>query len=172
MSADGSYLLFREGRPDTQNDLWVLPLNGGGKARPILQTEDDEPRARFSPDGKLVTYMSSAAGASPFSYAMTFPNPSSKWQVSDAELPAQWRRDQKEIYYSAAGPPAGLYAQTVMSTAPLRLGERTFLFRMPAAARGSFFHATQDGQRFLFAVVPPEPDLLKYHVAIDWLKHE
>ena len=173
VSADGAYLVFRESRPDTQNDLWVLPLGGSGKARPILQTDADEPRARFSPDGKLITYLSTVTGSSPMAYAMTFPDASSKWQITDVEAGtmAQWRRDQKEFYY-VSGSPAGLYAQTVLSTVPLRLGERTLLFRTPGTARGSFFHATQDGQRFLFAVVTPDPDLLKYHVAIDWLKHE
>lgn len=34
----------------------------------------------------------------------------------------------------------------------------------------SFFHASADGQRFLFAVEPAEPGLLRYQVAIDWLK--
>ena len=174
VSADGAYVLFRESRPDTQNDLWVLPLDGSGKAKPILQTEADEPRARFSPDGKLVTYFSTVAGSRTLAYAMTFPDASSKWQISDVEAGtmAQWRGDQKEIYYVSAGPPPALYAQTVLSSVPLHLGERTLLFRTPGTARGSFFHATPDGQRFLFAVIPPEPDLLKYHVAIDWLKNE
>jgi hypothetical protein len=56
----------------------------------------------------------------------------------------------------------------VLGTAPLRLGERQILFRAPVTPRGSFFHASADGQRFLFAVEPPNTDLLRYHVAIDW----
>ena len=56
--------------------------------------------------------------------------------------------------------------------APLRLGERATLFRPPLTPRGSFFHASADGQRFLFSVEPPQPDLTRYHVAVDWLKSQ
>jgi Tol biopolymer transport system component len=62
VSADGTYVIFRESHPVTQNDLWVLPLDGSGKARPILNTAADEPRARFSPDGKIVTFIADGLG--------------------------------------------------------------------------------------------------------------
>jgi serine/threonine protein kinase/Tol biopolymer transport system component len=161
VSADGAFVVFRESHPATSNDLWVLPLDGSGKARPIVKTEADEPRARFSPDGKLVTYM---AGGT---YAISFPDLTSKWQVSPEGNVPQWRRDGKEIYYQTR---QGVVAQPVLNTKPLQLGKPIALFRPVATPRGSFFHASADGQRFLLVTEPPQPDLLRYYVAMAWMK--
>ena len=168
VSLDGKFVLFRESHPVNENDLWVLPLDDSRKPRPLVVGEADVPRARFSPDGRLVTYMSSGR-----QYALSFPDLSSQWQVSTVpgNVP-QWRRDGKEIFYqSMLGEPA-IVAQPVLSIVPLRLGERAALFRPPLTPRGSFFHASADGQRFLFSVEPPQPDLTRYHVAVDWLKSQ
>jgi serine/threonine protein kinase len=172
VSSDGRFVVFRESHPVTQNDLWVLPLDGSGKARAVLQTADDEPRARFSPDGRVLTYISAAAGGPTLPYGTSFPDLESRWQiVTVPSNVAQWRTDGKEIYYQTSIDGANvLVRQVVSSTAPLRLGERDILFRPPQTPRGSFFHASADGQRFLFAVEPAQPGLLRYQVAIDWLK--
>jgi eukaryotic-like serine/threonine-protein kinase len=162
VSADGMFVVFRESHPATSNDLWVLPLDGSGKARPIVKTDADEPRARFSPDGKLVTYM-----ADGIPYAISFPDLASKWQVSAGGNVPQWRRDGKEIYYQTQ---QGLVARPVLQTAPLQLGPPVGLFRPVASPRGSFFHASADGERFLLVTEPPQPDLLRYYVAVDWMK--
>ena len=171
VSADGAFVVFRESHPVTHNDLWVLPLDGSRKARPVLQTEADEPRARFSPDGRLITYMSDAAAGVTQPYAISFPDLGSRWQLSTSpgNVP-QWRRDGKEIYYQTNIDGSVLVTLPVSSTFPLRLGERSLLFRPPRVPRGSFFHASADGQRFLFAVEPPQPELLRFHVAIGWMK--
>ena len=84
----------------------------------------------------------------------------------------QWRRDGKEIFYQSMLGERAIVAQPVLSIVPLRLGERAALFRPPLTPRGSFFHASADGQRFLFSVEPPQPDLTQYHVAVDWLKSQ
>jgi serine/threonine protein kinase/Tol biopolymer transport system component len=167
VSADGKLVVFRETHPITQNDLWLLPLDGSGKARPIMNTSIDEPRARFSPDGKLMTYIGGESTNVPS--AISFPDLKSKWQIGPLGSLPQWRRDGKEIYYQS-GPRASLVARPVLSTIPLRLGEVIPLFEPPSGPRGSFYHVSADGKRFLFAVDPPQPDLSRYHVAIDWMK--
>ena len=168
VSADGKYVLFREGHPVTQNDLWVLPLDGSGKARPIVNTPADEPRARFSPDGKIVTFISDDSGGPTHPYAISFPDLASKWQITQApgNVP-QWRRDRKEIVYQST---EQVVSQPVLSTIPFRLGERVGLFRPPLTPRGSFFHATNDLQRFLFSVEPPPAEAPQYYVVTGWMK--
>lgn len=56
-----------------------------------MQTAADEPRAPFSPDGRLIGYMSDAS-AIPEAYVQPFPGMDGKWQVSDGggTVP-QWR---------------------------------------------------------------------------------
>ena len=70
------------------------------------------------------------------------------------------------MYYLGSG--SSLWARAVLSTVPLRLGEPAALFTPPAVPRGSFFHTSPDGQRFLFAVDPVQAATLRYQVAIDW----
>ncbi|MBI3097522.1 MAG: PD40 domain-containing protein, partial [Planctomycetes bacterium] len=55
-SRDGRYLLYQSsatgGSPTAAPDLWVLPLTGDRKPFPLLQTQFNERRANFSPDGR------------------------------------------------------------------------------------------------------------------------
>jgi Tol biopolymer transport system component/predicted Ser/Thr protein kinase len=167
VSRDGRLVVFRETHPVTRNDLWILPLDGSGEARPLLNTGADEPRARFSPDGQLISYLSDASGRVE-SYLQSFPDMVGKWQVNDstANMP-QWRRDGREIYYST-GPT--LWARPVIASKPLQMGSAVALFTPPATPRGSFYHVDGDGQRFLFAPERYSADLLRYQVAIGWMK--
>lgn len=167
VSPDGRILVFRESHPDTRNDLWVLPLDGSGGARPLVKTAADEPRARFSPDGRLIGYISDASGSME-AYVQPYPEMSGKWQVSDrGGLVPQWRRDGRELYFSSG---STVWARPVLGLLPLQLGPPEALFAAPLTPRGSFFNVTADGQRFLFAPERLDASTLRYHVAIDWMK--
>jgi eukaryotic-like serine/threonine-protein kinase len=166
VSWDGRILVFRESHPDTRNDLWVLPLDGIGEARPLLKTGADEPRARFSPDGRLIGYISDASGTSE-AYVQPYPEMSGKWQVTDrgGNVP-QWRRDGRERYFASG---SSIWARPVLGLLPLQLGSPVALFAPPVTPRGSFFNVTPDGQRFLFAPERLDANALRFHVAIDWM---
>lgn len=56
VSPDGSQLIF-----DLLGDLYLLPI-AGGKAKPLTQGMAWDMQARFSPDGKQITYVSDAGG--------------------------------------------------------------------------------------------------------------
>jgi hypothetical protein len=158
--------VFRESRRETTNDLWILPLDGSGSARPLLNTAADEPRARFSPDGRFIGYISNASGRME-AYIQPFPEMSGKWQVSDGSgVVPQWRADGREIYVTTR---SSIVARSVLGTNPLRLGEPVSLFTPPLTPRGSFFHVSADGQRFLFAPERLTADARRFHLAIDWV---
>jgi Tol biopolymer transport system component len=167
VSSDGRHVVFRESTNETRNDLWILPLDGSGKARPLLNTPADEPRARFSPDGRLIGYISDASGRFE-AYVQPFPDMNGKWQVSDGagQVP-QWRRDGREVYYSSA---ATMWSRPVLSLNPLQLGKPVALFAPPVTPRGSFFHVASDGQRFLFAPERFSSESLRFHIAVGWMK--
>jgi Tol biopolymer transport system component len=65
-SRDGKFILFGSSDPKTQEDLWVLPLDGSnvGSLKPFvfLKTEFLEAAGQVSPDGRWVAYMSDQSG--------------------------------------------------------------------------------------------------------------
>jgi len=75
---DGTLLFISIG-PQTGTDLWILPP--GGEARAWLATGAEETDGAFSPDGRLVAYVSNASGR-PEVYVQSRDDASDRLQVS------------------------------------------------------------------------------------------
>jgi len=103
---------------------------------------------RISPNGRWVAYYSNESGRSEV-YVVSFPEPSEKWQLSNAggNLP-QWRRDGQEVYY--AGRDNRLMAVAIKDRGTgLDVGAPRALFEARPVGPRSFFAVAPDGQRFL-----------------------
>ena len=117
-SADGRFLLYQSVDPQTDWDLWVLPLEGDRKPWLFLKTNFNERQGQFSPDGRWVAYMSNESGRGeiyvrPFlapaaagttgnrtSADAAYDRSSGQWQVSTVGgMWPRWRPDGKELYY-------------------------------------------------------------------------
>ena len=61
-SSDGRFISFGGFNPKTQLDAWILPLDGGRKPFPIVQTQFFEGWTTFSPDRRWVAYTSDKSG--------------------------------------------------------------------------------------------------------------
>src|ERR1700680_3416186 len=104
-SPDGQLLIFTEVNPTTGLDIWVLrmgdPSAGSGqvrKAQPFLRTSFNEGDARFSPDGRWLTYISDESGRNEI-YVQPYPGPGGKWQIStEGGTEPVWARNG-EIFY-------------------------------------------------------------------------
>jgi eukaryotic-like serine/threonine-protein kinase len=108
-SRDGRLVLYTELAPDTQGDLWVLPVTpegkpeAGVKARPYLRTRFNEWGARFSPEPspRWVAYASDESGRFEV-YVQAFPEPQGKFQISaGGGTYPEWSPDGRELYYVA-----------------------------------------------------------------------
>ena len=111
-SADGRFLLYLAIDPETNADLWVLPMSGQAEDRKpfvFLKTPFREAYGTFSPDGRWVAYHSNESGR-PEIYVRPFIPPGAtgtaptaaggQWQVSAAGgIHPLWRSDGKELYY-------------------------------------------------------------------------
>ena len=99
VSPDGRFLVFGQGG-GTKADLWLLPLDGSGKATPWLETPAQEGLATsFSPDGRFLAYQSDEAGRSEI-YVRPFPGGEGRWQVStDGGQAPVWSPIAPEILY-------------------------------------------------------------------------
>jgi eukaryotic-like serine/threonine-protein kinase len=155
-SPDGRYLAFTRIDPKTAWDLWVLPLFGDRKPVLFLKTPFSETSGRFSPDGRLMAYMSNESGRSEVQ-VRPFPGPGGRWAVSTGGGGRpRWRRDGREIFYLA--PDAKLMSVDIRgdSVNP-EFGPPRPLFDLPKvvvdwafAESASFdYDVGPDGQRFL-----------------------
>jgi Tol biopolymer transport system component len=110
-STDGRYLLYVMIDPQTNSDIWVLPMSGNaGDRKPFafLKTPFRESNGAFSPDSRWVAYDSNETGR-PEVYVRPFVPPGAtgtaaaatgQWPVSaGGGIMPLWRADGKELYY-------------------------------------------------------------------------
>jgi serine/threonine protein kinase len=162
-SSDGRFVLFESRDPKRGLDIWALPFDGSakpGKPFPVVQTNFDEQRGQFSPDGNWIAYQSDESGRHEI-YLRAFPGPSNKWPVStNGGTQVRWRRDGKELFYVALdGRLIAVPIQVAANANPPEVGTPVALFAPPlggAVQQADFRHqyvVSSNGQRFLVATV-------------------
>lgn len=177
-SPDGHHLLYS--RPsDTTNgaqDLWVLPLDGNRRPRPILQTGFRQVNGQFSPDGRWIAHESNDSGRFEI-YAQPFPGPGERVQISTTGgAQARWRRDGRELFY--VGLDDRLTAVSVKSSSDRRtldVGTATPLSTtrispgvVQLGGNKQQYVVAADGQRFLIATAPEEAPPTPITVILNW----
>jgi serine/threonine protein kinase/Tol biopolymer transport system component len=173
-SADGRFILYREINPQTNADLWVVPLEGESTPWQWLNTRFSEPVGKFSPDGKWIAYQSNESGRSEIflrGFAPRAPASGGIWQLSTngGEVP-QWRRDGRELYYLSTDKNK-LMAVEMTLGAEVKYATPKELFSLSdiRANRETGYARTGDGQRFLFVTSAEEISLTPFTVALNWM---
>ncbi len=154
VSPDGTVLAFGEDHPETQDDIWMLPLQDGGKPTPFLRTPFRESGSGFSPDGRWLAYESNESGG-PEVYVQAFPGPGGKVRVSiDGGTSPVWSRDGKELFYRND---RKMMAARIDSGPPLTAGKPRILFerRYEHHWHPPNYDVARDG-RFLMIKTPEE----------------
>jgi serine/threonine protein kinase/Tol biopolymer transport system component len=169
-SRDGRYALYQSGNAG----VWALPVDSSGsreqKPIPLLPREFNQRGARFSPDGKFFSYLSTESGKDEV-YVRTFDPSGSdntgkagKWMVSkDGGGGAHWRADGKEILYLA--PDQTMMSVEVTTTPVFQAGVPKPLFKSSASI---FWDVTPDGQRFLLRVPVGANSAAPFSVVLNW----
>ena len=175
-SRDGQFLLYSSVDPKTKtrSDIWALPMRGGGKPRPVVQTSASERFAQFSPDGKWIAYQSDESGREEV-YLQPFPGPGGRSTMStDGGVQVRWRPDGKELFYIALdgrlmAVPTQLSADghTVEAGAPAALF-LTRVFPIQGINIRQQYMPSLDGQRFLVDSVTEEPAPSPITVILNW----
>jgi len=167
MAPDGKALLTTSYH-ETTWDVFHIVLDSGQVPRGYLTTAAEEGGPAFSPDGKWVALESDESGSREV-YVRSFPEPSSKVQVSVAggTEPA-WSADGRRLYYRAGN--LLLAARVTLTPSFSLMGRDTILTSTPIAA--SYFFAanyavTRDGRRFL-AILPDRNDF-QLVVSPNWI---
>ena len=160
-SADGRFLLYISIDPQTNADVWVVPMTGDRKPSVIAKTPFREVWPMFSPDGRWMVYQSNESGR-PEIYVRAFVAPGEtgakatggQWQVSTSGgiMPA-WRSDGRELYY--VDPTGAMMAAPITVTpsaiepgAPVKLFPTRVFSGGVDAQQGPQYSVAPDG-RFL-----------------------
>jgi serine/threonine-protein kinase len=61
-TGDGRELIYTEGPGPNGMDIWTVPVDGGGAARPLMQGPSNETQPALSPDGKWLAWVTDASG--------------------------------------------------------------------------------------------------------------
>jgi Tol biopolymer transport system component len=103
----GKFLAFHELNPQTQDDVFILPVDGDevsgwkpGKPVAFLNSPHAERAPMFSPDGRWVAYQSTESGRDDV-YVRPFPGPGSQEKVSTGggSTPT-WSRTRPELLFA------------------------------------------------------------------------
>jgi serine/threonine protein kinase len=177
ISTDGRFLLYRNTGPNTNWDLWALPLGANGPAAspiPVANTEFQEMMGEFSPDGRWIAYQSNESGRYEI-YVRSFPESSLRLQISiDGGAQPRWRSNGRELFYVALD---GRLMAVPLSTDPqghLRAAAPIPLFttRTPGGPvpipQKQQYAVSRDGQRFLVNNIPEEPLATPITVVLNW----
>jgi Tol biopolymer transport system component len=171
-SADGRFIAYRRHQATTSTDLLVLPMSGDPTPISVAETPFTEHDARFSPDGRWITYVSDEAGGREEVYVQPFPPSGARWQIStEGGDDPVWRPDGRELFYLR--PDGTLVSVTVNDRdSTFARGVPSPLFR-PGAAGGvslNRYEVAPDGQSFVVAVslAPARPQPIV--VVINWVE--
>jgi Tol biopolymer transport system component len=117
------------------NDIWVLPLEQGGKPRPILDSQFDEAQPMISPEGKLLAYISDRSGRFEV-WVRSYPDLEAMRPVqvsNNGGMEPVWSRNGRELFYLEGG---NVMAVSVDREPELRFGKPQTLFPGPPSSRG------------------------------------
>jgi len=154
-SSDGRMLLIGTAEALTgQADLTVLPIDGDRTPKPLLRTRFSESRARVSPDGRWVAYVSDESGRGEV-YVQAFPSLQGKWQVSTGGgVQPVWSRQGSELFYRGQGSLMSVGISSAASFSPgvpRKLFDDRFYGSYTPAGEGGHtnYDVSPDGRRFL-----------------------
>jgi Tol biopolymer transport system component len=159
VTPDGSALVLGGSPSGTREDVWLLPLAGNRKAKPLFETEFTEYSARLSPDGRWIAFSSDDAGPREI-FVQAFPSgPRRRVSTSGGSSPV-WSRDGKELFYAAGDGRLTAVPFRPDASGPV-FGPPQPLFDLGAAGLSSYdprpYDVSPDGRFLVVRVVGEEP---------------
>jgi Tol biopolymer transport system component len=161
-SKDGRFILFQTSGGDSDAGVWLLPTeparDGSRRPVPLIQDHFTNGGGTFSPDGKWMAFVSSAAGK-PDVYVQAFQGGDQprvygerhRISTKGGILP-RWRRDGKELFFVSAD--NRLMAANIKLDPAFQAAEPVALFRLRSpvavlAIEALGFDVASDGQHFI-----------------------
>ena len=150
------------------SDLWLLPMDGSGPARPWFESSAREGSAAISPDGRWAAYISNETGRFEV-YVRPFPNGGAKLKISqDGGIEPAWTRGGREVVYRDRD---RFLAAEFRPGAEASAGAPRVLFTARLASGGGRndtprdYDVTRGGEEFV-AIRPERPETKENRLAI------
>jgi Tol biopolymer transport system component len=156
--------------------IWVLPVEGDRTPRVFVESTFALWHAEFSPDGRLIAYVSNESGNYEV-YVQPYPGPGEKTRVSTAGgTEPLWTPDGRELLYrSGTADRQQFFSAAIRSLSPFRVDPPRLLFddtpvKYDSTAPGRSWNISADGQRFLLPQFVPSTDrpVTTMHVVLNW----
>jgi serine/threonine protein kinase len=168
-SADGRFVAYANRDPATGWDVWILPLDNR-KPVPFVRTPYNEHSATFSPDGRLIAFVSDQSGQLEV-YVQPRAGRGERVRVSTAGgVAPRWRGDGRELFYLS--PDKTITAVAVPSGDRLQFGAPQALFRNTAidwkGDIGGSYDVSPDGQTFIVNTIAPDAPVEPIQVVLNW----
>jgi Tol biopolymer transport system component/predicted Ser/Thr protein kinase len=160
-SPDGKNLLWWG-----DDDLWVVPVDGGKPDNLTRSPRFGEQTGAFSPDGRWIAYVSNESDRDEI-YLMPFPaDGRRRYPVSShgGASPA-WRHDGAELFYVSEGRLTAV--PVTFRGEEVQFGEAQRLFPVNWIGFSRSYEPSRDGQRFL-VTAPATPGSAAVTVLLNW----
>jgi Tol biopolymer transport system component len=152
-TADGRFILYDRLDSATKWDIWALPLDGSGPARPVLHSAASELHPTLSPDGRWLAYESDESGLSEV-YVLPFGAGGMPYQVTNGGgFWPYWTKDGKGLIFSAPRDPNALVEVDIRPGTTFAAGPPRPLGRVPGNTAGADFDRAT---KRIIALVPAE----------------
>jgi len=167
-SRDGKYLAFIQWAPDTDWDVWVLPLEGDRKPIALLRTPFRELSPVFSPDSRWLAYVSNETGRNEV-YVRPFPDAAGRWKIStEGGTQPRWAGNGRELFYRNGNKMLAVSIDTrngFVASRPKLLFEGSYRMNVNWVAA---YDVTADGQRFVMHHSRQDTGGDQIHVVLNW----
>jgi eukaryotic-like serine/threonine-protein kinase len=168
-----SLALLGQGIPSR---IWVIPMQGDAKPTLFLESRFGLTHPEFSPDGKLMAYVSNESGTAEV-YVQSYPGPGEKVRIStNGGGEPLWSPNGRELFYRVSTQERQqFFAAAITSISPFRVDTPRLLFENTTFEYDNTvpirsWDVSPDGQRFLLLRFAPQTDkpVTSMHVVLNW----
>jgi eukaryotic-like serine/threonine-protein kinase len=162
-------LLYEEQDPETKSDLLYIPMNGDRKPRVFLRTPHNESEAQFSPDGRLVAYVSEESSKKEVRI-QTFPTGNSRQVSTNGGQQPRWGNNG-ELFFLTLGKEQVWVVSVRMTSNDVQISDPKFLFDYDVATLGQRNSYDVNGDRLLLNGIPRQTGDLPppMTVVLNWM---